>query len=277
MRHNEFLTLMLNHTSHLVLIDLCNYQFDHVCFFQTFCYWWSWFISQFSYQRSWSFKVKIRHSWSPEENIKYKHPPLSIQIVCVWKSMKTVIGFYTKHERFKFLYVTKSFNKRNLINNAAYVYTIINSPQTPPAYSSLVGSKVTLSCQPPLYQNITDEALQNVVQCLDDGHWSLDNVTLTCAPCNQSKDGTGIAHSILEVNAGGKNIGDTAELSCAADFMLPGVSRTVQCGSDNGSPTWLGLENVTCLQIRWDNPVKGLSIRQWMKKKKSESFRLPSQ
>ncbi|KAK3762815.1 hypothetical protein RRG08_040510 [Elysia crispata] len=141
------------------------------------------------------------------------------------------------------------------------IYLLVESGlQAPPTYSSLPGSNVTLSCRPPLYQNVIDASSQNVVQCLEDGNWSLDNVTLTCAPCNQSKDAAGIPNSILEVNSDAMNIGDTAELSCASDFMLPGVSRTVQCDSVNGSPTWLGLEDAICLKVRWVNPETARNI-----------------
>ncbi|RUS90659.1 hypothetical protein EGW08_001559 [Elysia chlorotica] len=143
--------------------------------------------------------------------------------------------------------------------------------QVPPDHPASFGSKVTLACVPPLYQNTTDAEAQKVVECLADGSWSLGDVTLTCAPCDQSWDAAGIPHSVLEVNSYNDAIviGDTGELSCVSGFMLPGISRTVQCGSVDGTPTWLDLENATCLQTRFVESVdfinkKGTSVENYI-------------
>ncbi|RUS74930.1 hypothetical protein EGW08_017310 [Elysia chlorotica] len=128
--------------------------------------------------------------------------------------------------------------------------------QTSTDYSSIPGSKVTISCQPALYQKITDSpASQRVIECLGDGNWSLSNENVTCAPCNQSENAAGIPNSVLKVNPHSAEKGYTAEVSCASDFLMPGISRFVRCGFVNGSPTWMGVENITrCLQTRWVNP-----------------------
>ncbi|GFS21092.1 sushi, von Willebrand factor type A, EGF and pentraxin domain-containing protein 1 [Elysia marginata] len=126
--------------------------------------------------------------------------------------------------------------------------------QAPATYSTVLGSKVALSCRPPLYQAIPDAKVNSVALCLGDGNWTLpDDFTLICAPCNQNPEAMGIPNGVIHItpNADGSNISDSARLTCAPDFVLLGGPRALHCVSVEGSPTWNDIENATCLQNRW--------------------------
>ncbi|GFO21740.1 sushi, von Willebrand factor type a, egf and pentraxin domain-containing protein 1 [Plakobranchus ocellatus] len=135
-------------------------------------------------------------------------------------------------------------------------------------------SKAEVTCKPPLYQNNTTSngsSLNNIIVCQADGQWSTDSFTLTCAPCNQSAGAAGIPNSILRIEEFGEDtiiaitgekergkensIGNTASIHCEPGFVLSVTPGTIQCESINGNPTWTGLDNVTCLQNEWTNPV----------------------
>ncbi|GFO36788.1 sushi, von Willebrand factor type a, egf and pentraxin domain-containing protein 1 [Plakobranchus ocellatus] len=123
--------------------------------------------------------------------------------------------------------------------------------QIPNNYFTSYESTVEVACISPLYRTLAD----NTTVCQADGQWSLIDPSQLCAPCNQRSDAAGIEHGILNIIISAGVIGDEANFTCADGFFPLGISDPVQCASVHGAPTWQGLENVTCFQTKWLNPI----------------------
>ncbi|GFO07402.1 sushi, von Willebrand factor type a, egf and pentraxin domain-containing protein 1 [Plakobranchus ocellatus] len=120
-------------------------------------------------------------------------------------------------------------------------------------YSTTYGSTAEVSCRPPLYQAIPDRELNNTAVCGSSGNWSISDINLSCAPCNQSAHALNIPNGYFEILTSLEGTyWDEAILHCERGFKR--INKDfAYCESIDGQPSWTGVEDSRCAQTDWWN------------------------